>query len=67
MSTTVIEALENAKMNFETIGTMSGLSGHPIYMMALEQLKNGVESLENGLSPDDVIQENMMAPVDTGD
>ena len=63
MSTTVLEALQNAKINFETIKMM--LPAHPIYDMALEQLSNGLKALENDMSPNDVIQENMFDDVNT--
>jgi hypothetical protein len=65
MSTTVLEALQNAELNFKNVGRM-GAKNNPIYMMAMEQLKNAIEALENGRKPDDVIQENMFADVDTG-
>ena len=65
MSTTVLEALQNAELNFKTVGRM-GAKNNPIYMVAMEQLKNAIEALENGKKPDEVIQENMFADVDTG-
>jgi hypothetical protein len=64
MSTTVIDALMNAKVNFETLGRM-GARNNPIYMIALEQLSNAIEALENGKAPDDIIQEHVGAHVDT--
>ena len=64
MSTTVIEALENAKVNFETAQNM-GRAGSPIFMLAMEQLLNAIEALENDLKPNDVIQESMGAEVVT--
>jgi hypothetical protein len=65
MSTTVLEALQNAELNFKNVGRM-GAKNNPIYMMAMEQLKNAIKALENGKKPDEVIQENMFAEVDTG-
>jgi len=61
MSTTVLEALENAKINFETARKMPTL-----FPMAMEQLENAIEALENSKSADDVIQENMFGDVNTG-
>lgn len=65
MSTTVLEALQNAKVNFETVGRMGG-NFNPIYLIAIEQLNNGIEALENGKGADDIIQEAMLGDVDTG-
>lgn len=65
MSTTVIDALQNAQINFETIGKM-GANRNPIFMIAMEQLTNAITALENGRQPDDVIQEHLAAPVDVG-
>lgn len=64
MSTTVLEALQNAQINFETIGRM-GANRHPIFMMALEQLSNGIKALNNGMSIDDLIQEEAFSEVKT--
>lgn len=61
MSTTVIEALENAKANFEIARMIPA-----IFPLAMEQLENAIEALENGLGADDVIQENMLGEVNTG-
>lgn len=66
MSTTVIDALHNAKINFETLGNM-GLSKNPFFVIAMEQLKNGIEALDNGLNADDVIQGHIFGEVDTGE
>ena len=53
MSLSILEVLMNAQMNFETAAKMvPGLSRHPIFAMALEQLENGIEALENGQSTD---------------
>ena len=65
MSTTVIEALANAQINFETVGRM-GANGNPIFRIAMGQLTNAITALENGKLLDDVIQENIAAPVDVG-
>lgn len=61
MSTTVIEALENAKANFETAKILPGA-----FQLAMEQLENAIEALENGLGADDIIQEHMFGDVNTG-
>lgn len=61
MSTTVLEALENAKVNFENARRMPA-----IFPIAMEQLENAIEALENGKGAYDMIQEHMFADVDTG-
>ena len=63
MSTTVLEALQNVQCNIETITRVG--PNNLILILALEQLKNGVEALENGLGPHDVIQENIASDVKT--
>lgn len=65
MSTTVLDALQNAQINFETIGKM-GAKSNPIFMIAMDQLNNAVTALENDKGPNDVIQEHMFGEVDTG-
>jgi hypothetical protein len=62
--TTALDALQNAKCNFETIGRM-GAGSHPIFAIALEQLSNGIKALENGKAPNDVIQEHMLGEENT--
>lgn len=62
MSTTVLEALQNAQFNFETLGKM-GAKNSPFFVIAMEQLKNSIAALENGKSPDEVIQENMFGDI----
>jgi len=62
MSTTVLDALENAKINFETAKVMPA-----IFPIAMEQLENAIKALENGKGADDVIQEHMFADVNTGE
>lgn len=64
MSTTVLEALQSAQINFQTLGNV-GLKGDPIYEIAKEQLDNGIKALENGFSAHDVIQENVFGEVKT--
>lgn len=64
--TTVIDALVNAKCNLETLGKL-GLGRNPIYVIAMDQLKNGIKALENGMGPHDVMQEHMLGDVNTGD
>ncbi len=63
--TTVLEALKNAQINLATLGRM-GLVGHPIFVIATEQLKNGIEALDNGKMPSDVLQQDDFSDVDTG-
>ena len=64
MSTSVIDALRNAQCNFETIGKF-GFSQNAIFIIAMEQLNNGITALENGMMADDIIQENVMSEVNT--
>lgn len=64
MSTTALEALQNAQINFETLGNM-GLKSNPFFVIAKNQLDNGIEALENGMKPDDIIQEGMGGDVKT--
>lgn len=61
MSTTVLEALENAKANFKTARSLP-----QIFPLAMEQLENAIEALENGLEADDIIQQDVFGEVDTG-
>lgn len=65
MSTTVLEALEGAQINLETIGKM-GLDKNQIFGIAFDQLSNAIKALNNGKGPHDIIQEHMLADVDTG-
>ena len=65
MSTTVLEALQNAQINFETIGKM-GAKNNPIFMIAMDQLNNAITALDNDKGADDVIQDHMFGEVDTG-
>lgn len=65
MSTTVLEALQNAQLNFETLGN-SGLKTNGIFLIAKDQLDNAIEALEAGKAADYVLQEHLGATVDTG-
>lgn len=60
--TTILDALRNAEYNFATVGK---LSQHPIWMVAMTQLGNAIRALENGHSPNDVLQEHMFGDVNT--
>ena len=62
MSTTVLEALQNAQCNFENIRKM-GFKNNPLYEFAMDQLKNGIEALEKGKNPDDILQEYMFGEI----
>ena len=64
MSTTVLDALRNAQINFETLGNM-GLRNNPIYLITKEQLDNALEAINNGKALDDIIQEHMFDEVKT--
>lgn len=65
MSTTVLEALQNAQMNLQTVEKMG--FNKMLFDLAMEQLGNGIKALENGKEPDEVIQENMFSDVDVGE
>ena len=60
MATTVLEALLNAQTNFETSKILPGL-----FPIAMEQLDNAIEALENGMAANDVIQETLLDDVKT--
>ena len=62
MSITVLEVLQNAQCNFETMGKM-GAKNNPIYGLAMGQLKNAIKALENGRDAEFVIQESMVDEV----
>lgn len=68
MATTVLGALKNAKSNLDALSdtrlTSLGLLNLTI---ACDQLYNAIAALQNGLNPDDVIQEHMLGPVNTGE
>lgn len=63
MSTTVLDALYYARNNFSTVGRTTGVEDEPIFIIATGQLTNAIIALENGMNPDDVIQENPYAPI----
>jgi len=58
--TTVLEALLNAQANFETSKILPGL-----FPIAMEQLSNAINALEDGMTADDVIQETLLDDVKT--
>lgn len=64
MSTTVLEALEGAQINFGNVLKM-GAGKNPIFMIAMEQLNNAITAISNGKGLDDVIQESMFDEVNT--
>lgn len=63
--TTVLEALQNAQINFQNAQRMTGTIGHPMFAMAHEQLSNGIEALNNEMNARDVIQEDFGSPIIT--
>lgn len=65
MSTTVLDALQNAKYNLEN-AKKGGAIGTFALAIATEQLSNAIEAMENGKLADDVIQDNIAAEVNTG-
>ena len=66
MSTTVLEALQNARHNLSSVHAVG-----PIEKMmkdtGISQLDNAILALENGKAADWELQENMFADVKTGD
>jgi len=63
MSTTVLEALEGAKINFENLGNAASIKRHLSYMIAMDQLTNAINALENGRDASFVIQDAMFEDV----
>ena len=60
MSTTVLEVLENAQINFRTFCNLNKtVALQPIFIIALEQLDNGIKALQKGHKPDHIIQEGL--------
>ncbi len=62
--TTILDALQNAQCNLETLGRL-GAKSHPIFLVALDQLSNAIKALENGKAPNDVLQERLFGDVET--
>jgi hypothetical protein len=62
--TTVLEALQNAQINLTTVGS-AGANRHPIFAVAMGQLSNAIEALENGCGPEHVLQDGLGADVNT--
>lgn len=52
--TTVMDALRNAQFNLQTLGK-AGAKSNPIFAIALEQLTNAIQSIEDGKSVDDEV------------
>jgi len=47
-----LEVLMNAQMNLETFQEMNpAVARHPIFMIAKQQLDNGIKALEDGQPP----------------
>lgn len=64
MSTTVLEALQNAQVNFEYLGkTYPMVMRELSYSIGTGQLKNAIEALENGKPADFVIQDQMFGDI----
>jgi len=59
MSVSNLEVLQNAQMNLETFVRMNPMvARHPIFMMATEQVKNGVAALKSGKDINDTYIED---------
>jgi len=48
----------NARINFQNAGRM-GCNHNPIFLMAMDQLNNGIAAIENGKTLNYIIQENV--------
>ncbi len=57
MSVTVLDALENAEMNFANLAAQQRHRENLLYMIAMSQLKNAIAALDKGLSPYDILPE----------
>lgn len=66
MSTTVLEALQSAQINFQTLGSQ-GLNGNFVYDVAMDQLGNAIKALENDKSVNSVLQEHLFGEVNTAE
>lgn len=62
MSITVLECLQNAKINFENLGRV-GINNHPFYVIAMDQLENAIEALENDRGADFVLQDHLFGKI----
>lgn len=66
MSTTALEAIQCAQINFNNVANLNpSLENHPMWKIAMDQLGNGIDAMENGNDPDHVIQESMGSEVNT--
>ena len=58
MSVSILEVLLNAQVNFDNVATFNpSVARDPMFMIATEQLRNGIEALESGQSPEDTYTE----------
>ena len=52
MSLSILEVLMNAQINLQTFQQMNpAVARHPIFMIAKQQLDNGIQALEDRQSP----------------
>ena len=63
MSTTVLEALYNAQANLRIFEKQ--LNQSLPYKIAMEQLNNAIEALENEMNANDVIQDDIFGEIKT--
>ena len=56
MSTTVLDALRNAQLNFENVKPFLSVSAWYISSVGLNQLENAIKALESGLTANDILQ-----------
>lgn len=66
MSTTVLDALLNAQINFKNAEDMQpALQRNPVFKIATNQLNNALEAIKNDMSLDDIIQESLGSEIKT--
>jgi hypothetical protein len=65
MSTSVYDALLNAQINLENCECMLPGFKNPIYQIAKNQLDNALKAIDNGMSLEDIIQEEMGGEIKT--
>ena len=57
MNCTVLEALENAQLNFANAARfIPGVATHPMFVLAKNQLDNALAAIDNGKALGDVLE-----------
>ena len=58
MAVSIFEVFMNAQMNLETFAQMNmAAAKNPLFLLGMEQLKNGIAALESGQGADDTYSE----------